>query len=235
VFGLPIDHVHVDSRGLLVLPFERFRIDFDDNLPDPYFFQLGIMGEERLLQLGRVWHNEPKADAKPGCQFFAETGHNLCEPFLTYWKTHGLNFDYVNGSNGRILYEESLALFGFPISEASPEVGSDGVTRLTQWFQRARLEEHPQNTPPYNILLGLLNAEVLNTPAAAPAPAPVPAPAPQPPAAPAPQCDPSYPTVCIPPPPPDLDCGDIPYRDFQVVGSDPHRFDRDRDGIGCES
>ncbi len=48
-------------------------------------------------------------------------------------------------------------------------------------------------------------------------------------------CDPSYPDVCIPSPPPDLDCGDIPYRRFRVVGADPHRFDGDRDGIGCES
>jgi micrococcal nuclease len=48
-------------------------------------------------------------------------------------------------------------------------------------------------------------------------------------------CHSSYPTVCIPPPPPDLDCGDIPHRRFQVVGSDPHRFDGEGDGIGCES
>jgi micrococcal nuclease len=48
------------------------------------------------------------------------------------------------------------------------------------------------------------------------------------------QCDTSYPDVCIPSPPPDLDCPDIPYRRFRVVGSDPHGFDRDRDGIGCE-
>jgi micrococcal nuclease len=48
-------------------------------------------------------------------------------------------------------------------------------------------------------------------------------------------CDPSYPTVCIPPPPPDLDCKDIPYRRFQVLPPDPHRFDGDHDGIGCES
>lgn len=47
-------------------------------------------------------------------------------------------------------------------------------------------------------------------------------------------CDPAYPTVCIPPPPPDLDCGDIPYRRFTVLASDPHRFDGDHDGIGCE-
>jgi micrococcal nuclease len=48
-------------------------------------------------------------------------------------------------------------------------------------------------------------------------------------------CDPSYPTVCIPPPPPDLDCGDISYRRFAVRQPDPHRFDADHDGIGCES
>jgi micrococcal nuclease len=48
-------------------------------------------------------------------------------------------------------------------------------------------------------------------------------------------CHPSYPTVCIPPYPPDLDCGDIPYRRFTVLSPDPHRFDRDGDGIGCES
>lgn len=47
--------------------------------------------------------------------------------------------------------------------------------------------------------------------------------------------DRSYPNVCIAPPPPDLDCKDIPYRNFKVLPPDPHRFDRDKDGIGCES
>ena len=51
----------------------------------------------------------------------------------------------------------------------------------------------------------------------------------------APTCSSSYPTVCIPPPPPDLDCGDIPYRNFPVVGTDPHGFDGDKDGVGCET
>jgi hypothetical protein len=48
-------------------------------------------------------------------------------------------------------------------------------------------------------------------------------------------CDPAYPTVCIASPPPDLDCGDIPFRRFKVVQHpDPHRFDPDGNGIGCE-
>ena len=49
------------------------------------------------------------------------------------------------------------------------------------------------------------------------------------------QCDPSYPDFCIPPPPPDLDCKDIPQKRFTVLQPDPHRFDGDKDGIGCES
>jgi micrococcal nuclease len=50
-------------------------------------------------------------------------------------------------------------------------------------------------------------------------------------------CDPSYPTVCIPPVgvQGDLDCGDISYRRFQVLPPDPHNFDGDFDGVGCES
>lgn len=48
-------------------------------------------------------------------------------------------------------------------------------------------------------------------------------------------CDPSYPDVCIPSAPPDLDCGDVADRRFRVLPPDPHGFDgRDDDGVGCE-
>lgn len=50
-----------------------------------------------------------------------------------------------------------------------------------------------------------------------------------------PGCHASYPTVCIPPPPPDLDCKHISYRRFKVLPPDPHNFDSDHDGIGCET
>ena len=48
-------------------------------------------------------------------------------------------------------------------------------------------------------------------------------------------CDESYPDVCIAPYPPDLNCGDVPYKNFRVVGNDSHKFDGDKDGIGCET
>ena len=49
-------------------------------------------------------------------------------------------------------------------------------------------------------------------------------------------CDPAYPDDCIPPSPPDLDCPDID-RTVRVDHNhgDPHRFDADKNGWGCES
>jgi micrococcal nuclease len=48
-------------------------------------------------------------------------------------------------------------------------------------------------------------------------------------------CDPSYPGMCIPPYPPDLDCAEVDFTSFAVVPPDPHGFDGDADGVGCES
>jgi len=101
-------------------------------------------------------------------------------------------------------------------------------------------KDYPPDTAMSATLHGLMNegtgrgcalvaAPLPTEPVRAPDPVPI---APPPPSG---NCHPSYPTVCIPPPPPDLDCGDITHRRFQVVGDDPHRFDSDGDGIGCES
>ena len=54
-------------------------------------------------------------------------------------------------------------------------------------------------------------------------------------------CHPSYKGVCLPPNGPDVDCaggsGNGPLYaqgPFRVVGPDPYRLDRDKDGIACE-
>lgn len=55
---------------------------------------------------------------------------------------------------------------------------------------------------------------------------------------PEPTCDPAYPDFCIPPPPPDLDCNADALNgehNFTVLAPDPHDFDIDGDGIGCEA
>ena len=86
------------------------------------------------------------------------------------------------------------------------------------------------------------------TPALVPTSLPAPPPPPPPPATtpkvppqqattqpPQRNCHPSYPTLCLPPAPPDLDCGDVDAKDFSVLPPDPHGLDGDKDGIGCET
>src|SRR5215213_2003977 len=48
-------------------------------------------------------------------------------------------------------------------------------------------------------------------------------------------CSSSYPDFCIPPPPPGLNCDDVDGTNFRVLSPDPHGFDGDNDGIGCEA
>ncbi|MBE9069885.1 excalibur calcium-binding domain-containing protein [Leptolyngbya cf. ectocarpi LEGE 11479] len=53
-------------------------------------------------------------------------------------------------------------------------------------------------------------------------------------------CDPHYSGVCIPvyrTEADDVDCSDIEEKNFAVVtiGKDPHKLDRDQDGVACEA
>ena len=50
------------------------------------------------------------------------------------------------------------------------------------------------------------------------------------------ECDPAYPDMCLPSPLPDLNCGaDVGHaRNIAVLPPDPHKLDRDLDGLGCD-
>ena len=48
------------------------------------------------------------------------------------------------------------------------------------------------------------------------------------------KCSSAYPEKCIPPPPPRLTCKDVGQKNFLVLPPDPHNFDPDGNGIGCE-
>ena len=57
-----------------------------------------------------------------------------------------------------------MAVFGEPISEMFTEQNGDGSGRRyqMQWFQKARLELHPENRDRnYRVLLGLLGPQAL--------------------------------------------------------------------------
>jgi pimeloyl-ACP methyl ester carboxylesterase len=75
---------------------------------------------------------------------FPQTGFAVSGRFLDLWQG-GRSFD------------DSLYINGFPVTTLRPEVSStDGKIYQTQWFERARFEQHPKNPAPYDVLLGLL-------------------------------------------------------------------------------
>ena len=79
------------------------------------------------------------------CVAFPETGKQICGAFLAHWQANG-----------------GLAQQGLPLTDAFVEVNpTDGKPYLTQYFERARFEAHPEHAPPYDVLLGLLGQEQL--------------------------------------------------------------------------
>jgi hypothetical protein len=164
VFGYPIGEQHEES-GRQVQYFERQRFELHPENARPYDVLLGLLGSERLA----VGAPPPPAMEAPGCMFFPTTRHNVCNQqgslgFLSYWRSNGLEFDGRRGKS----YAESLALFGYPISEAYDYTLVTGEQVYAQWFERARFEWHPGNPDQYKVLLGRLGAEALLPPAPVP-------------------------------------------------------------------
>jgi len=136
--------------------FERHRLELHPANPSPYNLLLGRVGAERLEQLGRDWQQAPPSPPQPGCQFFPETGRNLCAPFLAPWQASGRELDGQPGVSA----SESLALFGLPLTEAQTET-LDGQSYTVQWFERARFELHQLDGGVTRVLFGRLGAELL--------------------------------------------------------------------------
>jgi subtilisin family serine protease len=167
VFGFPISEEFQETSAegtFTVQYFERNRFEAHPEKAAPYHVLLGRLSDVQLKRQGRDWFTFPKGQPTSGCQFFAETGHSLCEPFLSYWKKNGLR-DSKLSADGR-----SLALFGMPLSEPAPEVNTSGENVVTQWFERARFEFHPGKPQEYQVLLGLLGNETARPGSSGPAP-----------------------------------------------------------------
>jgi hypothetical protein len=175
VFGYPTtraaNEVNPDTgRSYLTQWFERNRFELHPENAAPYDVLLGRLGDARLQQLGVDWHQFPSGPAEEGCVYFGLTRHNVCDTlysagqcfggcplgFKQYWETHGLEFDGQPGTS----FEESVALFGMPLSSAYIEPDESGSRQVVQWFERARFEWHPRNPDEFTVLLGLLAVEV---------------------------------------------------------------------------
>jgi hypothetical protein len=145
IFGYPISPLQtetVEGRTLPVQWFERDRLEDHG----PVGVLAGRLGA-RLLELHTTpWDYFPKVNAAPpGCRFFAETGHSLCGPYLSYWQNNG-----------------GLERFGYPITEPFYETVETKKLQV-QYFERRRMELHP-DVPGSPLLLGLLGNAVRERP-----------------------------------------------------------------------
>ena len=141
-----------DGREYTVQYFERARFESHPEYAAPYDVLLGQFGRRVLRERFRedvggyqraVAPVAPLADQS----HFAETGHNLGGRFLDYWRANG-----------------GLAQFGYPLTEEFDEFGlaEPGTGYRVQYFERARLEYHPEHAnTPYEVLLGQFGRAIL--------------------------------------------------------------------------
>jgi hypothetical protein len=143
-FGYPIGPEQMEN-GLLVQTFERARFELHpENAgaggPEPTV-ALGLVGQERASQLDLAWSRSPNDG---NGIYFDATGQSISGDFLYYWQNHG-----------------GERAFGWPISPAADMTNpADGKTYRTQWYQRARLEYHPDLPAGHRIVLGALGTEL---------------------------------------------------------------------------
>jgi hypothetical protein len=86
-----------------------------------------------------------KANNASNSSYFPQTGHTISASIKNFYDTHG-----------------GLAQFGYPKTEPFRELNpSDGKVYLVQYFERGRLEYHPELAgTPYEVELGLLGNQL---------------------------------------------------------------------------
>lgn len=143
-FGFPIGPEQMRG-GVLVQQFERARMELRPevagvDVPQPAV-ALGHVGLERAEQLDLAWGRSPNTGQG---RYFEGTGQELAGDFLAYWENNG-----------------GERVFGLPISPAADMVSpEDGKTYRTQWFERARMEYHPDLPEGSPVVLGRLGSEL---------------------------------------------------------------------------
>lgn len=149
-FGLPVTNELTEQLGdgktYTVQYTERARLEWHpENKGTPYEVLLGRLGVELVTARG---NEQPFRPVQP-CQncgqlYFNETKHALHPQLAEYWSRNG-----------------GIPVFGYPLSEGFQERSpTDGKTYLVQYFERNRLEYHPENKgTEFEVLLGLLGVQ----------------------------------------------------------------------------
>jgi hypothetical protein len=139
IFGYPQTERFYDPHlGLHVQYFDNARMEWHPQNPEAYQVQLGLLGEI----LGHREPPLPRDRWQANNRFrriFPETGHMVSFAFLDFYDNHG-----------------GLDIFGYPISE--PLIEGEYIV---QYFQRMRMEWHPERPREDRVVLGSLGNEYI--------------------------------------------------------------------------
>ncbi|TVR68737.1 MAG: hypothetical protein EA415_15760 [Sphaerobacteraceae bacterium] len=153
IFGFPITNIFWhEEDGMYKQYFQRAIFEYHpEHKGTEYEVLLMLLGNELIADREGVEPEfepvEPFTDTNER-RFFSLTGHGI-EHFKPYW-------DANNGQRN----------FGYPksrefVERNAPPPAGDGEEHLVQYFERNRLEWHPDNDPQFQVLLGLLGVEYL--------------------------------------------------------------------------
>ncbi len=143
VLGYPRTEA-LDLNGRTTQFFQRAVMEYHPEASGtPGEVTLRLLGSE--LNQGRQFAAASPGKNDPTHHFFPESGHNVASGFLKFFSNHG-----------------GAAVLGYPISEEMPDRLPDGAIHTVQYFQRGRLEFHPElSGKPGEVSLGLLGDELL--------------------------------------------------------------------------
>lgn len=134
VYGYPITEAFQDQMtGRVIQYFQRARFELHTEAPQELRVQLSPLGQ----YLYKPGAELPTPTNFPACRAFPETGFQVCYAFLDFFNTNG-----------------GVAQFGYPISNF--EYHDD---RIVQYFQRSRLEWHPELSSGQRVTLTDLGTE----------------------------------------------------------------------------
>ena len=136
-----------NAAGVILTSFNEF---FEGSHIEPSE-QYGDLYLRLTKELSDRYHSaQPAAPRRPLRQCPAATAASsprpaihVCGRILEYWNENG-----------------GLPVFGFPIADQTSQQ-IEGKPLQLQWFERNRLELHPENARPYDVLLGRLGADSL--------------------------------------------------------------------------
>jgi hypothetical protein len=125
IVGYPLTEAFEDEThgGVYVQYFQRTRMEFRPENPEGYEVELGLLVDELGYDFPPARPERIPSSNGALHHYFPETGHVVSFAFLDYFRDHG-----------------GLDIFGYPRSEFMYEGG-----RVVQYFQRGRMEWHPES------------------------------------------------------------------------------------------